>query len=40
MDLRDMQLHPDGRRIVFTSGTNAKEIWAMENFLPALRGGK
>jgi len=40
MDLRDMQLHPDGRRIVFTSGMNAKEIWAMENFLPALRGGK
>ncbi len=40
MELRDLQLHPDGRRIVFTSGINSREIWAMENFLPALRGGK
>ncbi len=34
MELRDIQLHPDGRRIVFTSGTTSKEIWVMENFLP------
>jgi len=40
LDLRDMQLHPDGRRIVFTSGRSSKEVWAMENFLPAIRGGK
>jgi len=37
MELRDLQLHPDGRRIVFTSGTNSREVWAMENFLPALK---
>jgi len=36
----NIQLHPDGRRIVFTSGNTLKEIWAMENFLPALKGGK
>jgi Tol biopolymer transport system component len=40
MDLRDMQLHPDGRRIVFTSGINSREIWAMENFLPPLKVAK
>ena len=36
----NIQLHPDGRRIVFTSGTTLKEIWVMENFLPALKGRK
>jgi Tol biopolymer transport system component len=40
MELREMRLHPDGRRIVFTSGKNSKEVWVMENFLPALKGGK
>ncbi|MCX6537514.1 MAG: hypothetical protein NT151_01065 [Acidobacteria bacterium] len=40
LEFRDLQLHPDGRRIVFTSGRNSSEIWAMENFLPARRGGK
>lgn len=40
MELRDVRLHPDGRRIVFTSGKSAKEVWTMENFLPAQKGGK
>jgi len=40
MEVREMQLHPDGRRIVFTSGKNSKEIWAMENFLPLLKNVK
>lgn len=40
MELRDMQLHPDGRRIVFTSGNNSKEIWVMENFLPTPKVAK
>lgn len=37
MELREMQLHPDGRRIVFTCGNISREIWAMENFLPTLK---
>ena len=40
MALRNVQLHPDGRRIVFTAGTSAQEVWVMENFLPAPKGGK
>lgn len=39
-EFRDLQLHPDGRRIVFTSGTAVREIWAMENFLPPAKAGK
>ncbi len=31
--LRDISVHPDGRRIAFTSGRVQMEIWAMENFL-------
>jgi Tol biopolymer transport system component len=40
MDLRDVQLHPDGRRFAFKSGTDSKEVWVMENFLPAPKGVK
>jgi len=40
MELREMQLHTDGRRIVFTSGKNSKEIWVMENFLPPVKVAK
>jgi len=40
MELRDMQLHPDGRRFVFTSGNNSKEIWVMENFLLPAKAAK
>ncbi len=28
-------LHPDGRRIAFTSGQSGAEIWVMEDFLPS-----
>ncbi len=34
---RDVRLHPDGRRFVFTSGNRLNEIWMMENFLSALK---
>lgn len=34
VELRDVRLHPDGRRIAFTSGKTSKEVWVMENFLP------
>ena len=31
--LSDISVHPDGRRIAFTSGWSQMEVWAMENFL-------
>jgi Tol biopolymer transport system component len=34
---RDIKLHPDGRRIAFTSGKTSTEIWVMENFLAGLK---
>jgi len=37
MASRNIRLHPDGRRIVFTSGNTLKEIWVMENFLGGLK---
>ncbi len=37
LDLRNLRLHPDGRRVVFTSGQNKGELWVMENFLPAAQ---
>ncbi len=37
-----LSVHPDGRRIAFTQpGARwEREIWAMENFLPELKGAK
>ncbi len=35
--LRELRVHPDGRRIVFTSGRNVIELWAAENFLAGKR---
>jgi Tol biopolymer transport system component len=32
--LRDPRLHPDGKQLAFTAGTNTREVWVMENFLP------
>ncbi len=32
--LRQVQLHPDGRQIVFTAGQTKAEVWVMEDFLP------
>jgi Tol biopolymer transport system component len=36
----NINLHPDGRRIVFTSGNTLREIWVMENFLPPAKASK
>jgi Tol biopolymer transport system component len=37
---RDLRLHPDGQRIVFTAAGAHREVWVMENFLPDEgRGG-
>jgi Tol biopolymer transport system component len=33
--LRDLRVHPDGRRIAFTAGMGEMEIWVLENSLPA-----
>jgi Tol biopolymer transport system component len=35
--LRDLRVHPDGRRIVFGAGQPRAEVWVMENFLPAVK---
>jgi Tol biopolymer transport system component len=36
----NVNFHPDGRRIAFTSNYNRNEVWALENFLPALGAGR
>lgn len=37
LGLRDIDLHPDGRRIAFTGGSKwASEVWVMENLLSEL----
>jgi hypothetical protein len=33
--LRDVSIHPDGRRIAFNAGWRRFEQWVMEHFLPA-----
>jgi Tol biopolymer transport system component len=34
------RIHPDGRQIVFNTGHNAIEIWALEHFLPGSTAKK
>jgi Tol biopolymer transport system component len=36
-DMRELCVHPDGRRIAFTSGGDRSEVWVMENFLPGAK---
>ena len=38
--LRNISLHPAGRRIAFDAGLPKAEIWALENLLPDLRAAK
>lgn len=33
--MRDITLHPDGKRLAFSAGQTKTEIWVMENLLPA-----
>jgi len=35
--LRDLSLHPDGKRLAFAAGQSKPEVWMMENFLPATK---
>ncbi|MFC2156621.1 tetratricopeptide repeat protein [Acidobacteriota bacterium] len=37
---QELRIHPDGKRIVFTSDDPGYEIWAMENFLPKTKNKK
>ena len=32
--LRELRIHPDGKRIAFSAGESKAEIWVLENFLP------
>ena len=32
--LRELRVHPDGRRLAFTAGVGAAEVWVMENLWP------
>lgn len=34
---RWISVHPDGKRVAYTSGAQRFEVWVMENFLPAAR---
>ncbi len=36
--LRDLRIHPDGRRLAFTAGAYKAEVWVMEHFLPENDG--
>ena len=38
--VHDLRIHPDGRRIAFSSGHTAAEIWVMGNFLPLTKDKK
>jgi Tol biopolymer transport system component len=40
MQTHNVRFHPDGRRIAFTYGQYANEVWVMENFLPAPKASK
>ena len=35
-----LDVHPDGRRITYTSGKGGSELWMMENFLPPTGGSR
>jgi Tol biopolymer transport system component len=37
-NMRELRIHPDGRRIAFTAGADKQEVWVMENFLPPAAG--
>jgi hypothetical protein len=43
IQLRHFSVHPDGRRIAFSSRgveTKSPEVWVMENFLPEAKAKK
>jgi Tol biopolymer transport system component len=36
-NLRDLSVHPDGRRIAYTAGSDRSAVWVLENFLRAAK---
>jgi hypothetical protein len=34
LGLRNVEVHPDGRRVTLTSGFPGSEVWALRHFLP------
>ncbi len=38
-NMRELSVHPDGRRVAFTAGENKQTVWVMENFLPPAASG-
>ncbi|MFN2498719.1 MAG: tetratricopeptide repeat protein [Pyrinomonadaceae bacterium] len=38
--LRDLALHPDGKRLAFAAGQTKNEVWVMKNFLPLTQPRK
>jgi Tol biopolymer transport system component len=40
VNIRQLRIHPDGRRIVYTAGQQKREVWVLENFLPTLRASR
>lgn len=38
--IRYLRAHPDGQHIGFSAGTQAREVWIMENFLPRTAAPK
>ena len=35
--IREVRVHPDGRRIAYTAGGDRSDVWVMENFLPGTK---
>lgn len=38
--MRDLQLHPDGRRVAFTAGEGSDELWVLDRLLPVNGSSK
>jgi Tol biopolymer transport system component len=39
-NMRELRVHPDGRRVAFTAGQDKQEVWVMENFLPPVQASQ
>ena len=35
--IREVRVHPDGRRIAYTAGGDRSDVWVLENFLPGTK---
>ncbi|MCJ7580365.1 MAG: tetratricopeptide repeat protein [Candidatus Aminicenantes bacterium] len=39
-NMRGLSIHPDGKRIAFSTSAQEQEIWAMDNYLPKTKNKK